>query len=211
MQIGVKPGEQVFRRRLCAYRAGENSTFAKSRVDRFQSSPVTLQKSALLLGRKGEHGVVHAQRSSDLRSDQLRIWNTGALCQSVAEQANPHAVRVGRFRGAVPREEVVQRDAIVVRKGLLGSFGTRLSGALGSPERWVARSSRVICVSCGLSAKSGKRIGRSGSSRLTFRCTASCASASPVKVFVTEPISNTGCRGHPCRRKRETHRGFHIQ
>src|SRR3984893_10473685 len=21
----------------------------------------------------------------------------------------------------------------------------------------------------------------------------------------------TGCRGHPCRRKRETHRGFHIQ
>src|ERR1700686_5412270 len=22
---------------------------------------------------------------------------------------------------------------------------------------------------------------------------------------------STGCRGHPCRRKRETHRGFHIQ
>jgi hypothetical protein len=134
MQIGVKPCEQVFRRRLCAYRAGENSTFAKSRVDRFQSSPVTLQKSALLLGRKGEHGVVHAQRSSDLRSDQLRIWNTGALCQSVAEQANPHAVRVGRFRGAVPREEVVQRDAIVVRKRVARILRHKIVGSAGKPR-----------------------------------------------------------------------------
>src|SRR5579862_4796923 len=137
MEIGVEPREQVFGRRLCAYRTGEDSTFTRSCVDGIQRSPVALYKSALLIRRKREHGVVHPQRSGDLGSDQFRIRYPGALCESVSEQADPHAaveiLRVRGFRGAVPRKEVVQRDAVVVGKWVAGILRHEIVGNAGQP------------------------------------------------------------------------------
>ena len=64
-----------------------------------------------------------------------------------------------------------------------------LSGMGGNPERCVARSSSVISCPAGLRMVAAGNSSRTGSSNLIFPCTAICASTSPVKVFVIEPIS----------------------
>src|SRR4051812_8970153 len=69
-----------------------------------------------------------------------------------------------------------------------------LSGSRGSPDRWVARSSRVICrPSCeGTTVPAGSRLATGSSSRTSRRTTAS-ASRTPLNVFEIDPISNRVC------------------
>src|SRR5260370_30198154 len=99
MQIRIQIGEQIFHRRFCADRAGKHSAFAKSRVDGLHAGVVALYNSPVLFRRKGEHGVVHVERSCDLSSDQLFVRNADALGERISEQADPEAaVQVLRVR-----------------------------------------------------------------------------------------------------------------
>lgn len=91
-----------------------------------------------LLRREREHRVVHVERPSDIGSYQLRVRNTGALGKSVSEQADTKAavqiLRIRGFRSTVTHKKLMQCDAVIIGKRIVGIFGLEVVGNAGKPR-----------------------------------------------------------------------------